>query len=299
MNRKRLTILGIVVIALGVLVFSSLYTVHQTRQVLVLQFGEPKRAIQDPGLHLKWPFVQNVVEYDRRVLDFDPPAEQVILSDQKRIVADAYLRYRISDPLRFFQTVQAETVARSRLSSVVNSALRRVLGNVTLLAVLSDERSEIMANIQTDVNAVAERFGIEVVDVRLRRADLPQEAAQAIYARMRSEREREAREARAQGFEKGQQIRAAADRERTVLIAEAKRTSETTRGDGDQEATLIWADAFGQDPEFFHFYRSMQAYREALQGDDTTMVLSPDSDFFRFFGTYGRAAGADGADGRD
>lgn len=296
MSRSRLTVLGIVVIALGITVFSALFTVHQTRQVLVLQFGEPKRVIQDPGLHLKWPFIQNVVEYDRRVLEFDPQAEQVILSDQKRMVADAYVRYRIADPLKFFQTVQTELVARSRLSSVVNSSLRRVLGNVTLLAVLSAERDEIMSDIQTDVNAAAERLGIEVIDVRLRRADLPQEAAQAIYARMRSEREREAREARAQGFEKGQQIRAAADRERTVLLAEAKRTSETTRGDGDQEATRIWANAFGQDAEFFHFYRSMQAYREALRGDDTTMVLSPDSDFFRFFGTHGRGAVAGGTD---
>lgn len=296
MSRNRLTVLGIVVIALGITVFSALFTVHQTRQVLVLQFGEPKRVIQDPGLHLKWPFIQNVVEYDRRVLEFDPPAEQVILSDQKRMVADAYVRYRISDPLKFFQTVQTELVARSRLSSVVNSSQRRVLGNVTLLAVLSAERDEIMSDIQTDVNAAAQRLGIEIIDVRLRRADLPQEAAQAIYARMRSEREREAREARAQGFEKGQQIRAAADRERTVLLAEAKRTSETTRGDGDQEATRIWADAFGQDAEFFHFYRSMQAYREALRGDDTTMVLSPDSDFFRFFGTHGRGAVAGGTD---
>ncbi len=288
MSRNRLTVFGIIVIALGFVAFSAVFTVHQTRQVLVLQFGEPKRVIQDPGLQFKWPFIQNIVEYERRVLEFDPPAEQVILSDQKRIVADAYVRYKVSDPLKFFQTVQTETVARSRLSSVVNSALRRVLGNVTLLGVLSEERAEIMANIQADVNGAAERLGIEIIDVRLRRADLPQEAAQAIYARMRSEREREAREARAQGFEKGQQIRAAADRERTVLLAEAKRTAETTRGDGDQEATRIWANAFGQDAEFFHFYRSMQAYREALRGDDTTMVLSPDSDFFRFFGTFGR-----------
>ncbi len=288
MSRNRLTILGIIVIVLGVVVYSSVFTVHQTRQVLVLQFGEPKRVIKDPGLRFKWPFVQNIIEYERRVLDFDPPAEQVILSDQKRIVADAYVRYKISDSLKFFQTVQTEQVARARLSSVVNSALRRVLGNVTLLAVLSEERNDIMADIQADVNTAAQRLGIEIIDVRLRRADLPQEAAQAIYARMRSEREREAREARAQGFEKGQQIRAAADRERTVLLAEAKRTSETTRGTGDQQATLIWADAFGQDPKFFHFYRSMQAYREALHGDDTTMVLSPDSDFFRFFGTFGR-----------
>ena len=288
MSRTRLTILGIVIIVLGIVVFSALFTVHQTKQVLVLQFGEPKRVIQDPGLQFKLPFIQNVEEYERRVLDFDPPPEQVILSDQKRLVADAYVRYRIADPLKFFQTVRTEGVARSRLASVVNSSLRRALGNVTLLAVLSDEREQIMANIQKDVNAAAERLGLEIVDVRLRRADLPQEAAQAIYARMRSEREREAREARAQGFEKAQQIRAAADRERTVLLAEAQRTAEITRGEGDQEATLIWADGFGRDPQFFRFYRSMQAYREALKADDTTMVLSPDSDFFRFFGEIGK-----------
>ena len=289
MSRTRLTILGIAIIVLGIVAFSALFTVHQTKQVLVLQFGEPKRVIQEPGLQFKLPFIQNVVEYERRVLEFDPPAEQVILSDQKRLVADAYVRYRISDPLKFFQTVQSEGVARSRLSSVVNSSLRRTLGNVTLLQVLSDEREQIMSNIQTDVNVAAQRLGLEIVDVRLRRADLPQEAAQAIYARMRSEREREAREARAQGFEKAQQIRAAADREKTVLLAEAQRTAESTRGDGDREATLIWADGFGRDAEFFRFYRSMQAYREALKGDDTTMVLSPDSDFFRFFGNISEA----------
>lgn len=288
MSRNRLTILGIIVIVLGFVVFSSVFTVHQTRQVLVLQFGEPKRVIAKPGLQFKWPFIQNVIEYERRVLEYDPPAEQVILSDQKRIVADAYVRYRISDPLQFYRTVLSEAVARSRLSSVVNSSLRRVLGNVTLLQVLSKEREQIMSNIQADVKLAADKFGIEIVDVRLRRADLPPEAAQAIYARMRSEREREAREARAQGFEKGTQIRAAADRERTVLLAEAEKASEIARGDGDQEATKIWADAFGQDPEFFHFYRSMQAYRNALRGDDTTMVLSPDSDFFQYFGTFGR-----------
>jgi len=287
MSRNRLTILGIIVIALGFVVFSSLFIVHQTQQVLVLQFGEPIRVISKPGLQFKWPLVQNVVEYERRVLDFDPPAEQVILSDQKRIVVDAYVRYKIADPLKFFQTVQTEQIARSRLSSVVNSALRGVLGNVTLLSVLSEEREEIMSNIQTKVNASAGRLGIKIVDVRLRAADLPPETAQAIYARMRSEREREAREARAQGFEKGQQIRAAADRERTVLLAEAKKTAEIARGEGDQKATMIWANAFGQDAEFFHFYRSMQAYRQALRADDTTMVLSPDSDFFQFFGTFG------------
>ena len=284
MSRNMLIVLGIVVIFLGIVVNSALFTVHQTKQVILLQFGEPKRVIQEPGLNVKLPFVQNVVEYERRVLEFDPPSEQVILSDQKRIDVDAYLRYRIADPLTFFQRVLSEAGARSRLSSVVNSSLRRVLGNVTLLEVLSEEREKIMANIQVDVNEAAKPFGVEIVDVRIRRADLPEQAAQAIYARMRSEREREAREARAQGFEKAQQIRAAADRERTVLLAEAQKTSEITRGEGERDAVRIYAEAYGRDPEFYGFYRSMQAYREALRAEDTTMVLSPDSEFFRFFG---------------
>lgn len=290
MNRSKLTIAGIVVIVLGIILFSSLFTVHQSKQVLVMQFGDWRRTVQDPGLHAKWPFIQNIIEYDRRVLEFDPPAEQLILSDQKRIDVDAYLRYRISDPLKFFKTVQTEAGVRSRLANVVNSSMRRVLGNVTLLTVLSDERAKVMADIQASVSETGSLLGLEIVDVRIRRADLPEQAAQAIFARMRSEREREAKEARAQGFEKGQQIRAGADRERTVLLAEATKTAEITRGAGDRTATLIYAKAYGRDPKFYHFYRSMQAYREALGGDDTTMVLSPDSEFFRFFGSSrGRA----------
>jgi membrane protease subunit HflC len=284
MSRNKLTILGIVIIVLGVLAFSAVFTVHQTKQVLVLQFGEPIKSITEPGLHFKLPFLQNVVEIERRILSFDPPAETVILADQKRLVVDAFVRYRIDDPLRFYQTVRSERGVLSRLNGVVDSMLRQVLGNVTLLTVLSDERTKIMNDIKLGVNSVAQRFGIEIVDVRLRRADLPEQAAQAIYARMRSEREREAREKRAQGFEKAQQIRSSADRERTVLLAEAEKHSEITRGDGDKTAITVYADAFGHDPEFYAFYRSMQAYRKAFGDDDTTMVLSPDSDFFRFFG---------------
>ena len=198
-----------------------MFTVHQTKQVLVLQFGEPIREIKEAGLHFKLPFLQNVVEIERRILSFDPPAETVILSDQKRLVVDAFVRYRIDDPLKFYQTVRSERGVLSRLNGVVDSSLRQVLGNVSLLTVLSDERTKIMNDIKIGVNDVAQRFGIEIVDVRLRRADLPDQAAQAIYARMRSEREREAREKRAQGFEKAQQIRSSADRERTVLLAES------------------------------------------------------------------------------
>jgi modulator of FtsH protease HflC len=284
MSKNKLTILGILVIVLGIFAFSSIFTVHQTKQVLVLQFGEWKRTIREPGLNFKLPFLQNIVEYERRILSFDPPAETVILSDQKRMIVDAFVRYQIDDPLKFYKTVRSEAGVLSRLNGVVDSSLRRTLGNVTLLTVLSDERIKIMANIQKGVNEVAQRFGINIIDVRLRRADLPDQAAQAIYARMRSEREREAREARAQGFEKAQQIRSSADRERSVLLAEAEKQSEITRGVGDKTAIKIYADAYGLDPEFYAFYRSMQAYRKAFEGDDTTMVLSPDSEFFRYFG---------------
>jgi membrane protease subunit HflC len=286
---------GIVVVVIGFLAFDTLYTVHQTQQVLVLQLGKFIKKVDQPGLHFKLPFLQNIVVYERRVLEADPPKEQVILSDQKRLDVDAYVRYKIDDPLKFFESVRDERVAASRLGNVVNSTLRRVLGNVTLLTVLSDERAKVMQDISNEVNVVAVPLGIEIVDVRIRRADLPEQAAQAVFARMRSEREREAAEARAQGFEKGQRIRASADRERTVLIAEAEKESEITRGAGDKQSYRISAAAYGTDPDFYRFYRSMQAYREALQGDDTTMVLSPDSEFFRYFGAFG----PDGKPGRN
>ncbi len=293
MSRTKQIILGIVVVVVGFGLFGSMFTVHQTQQALVLELGKYKRTITEPGLKFKIPLLQNIVYYERRVLEVDPPKEQVILSDQKRIDVDAYLRYRISDPLRFFQTVRDERVAASRLGNVVNSTLREVLGNRSLLTVLSKDRDEIMSEIKSKVNKVAGPLGITIVDVRIRRADLPEQADQAVFARMRSEREREAREARAQGFEKGQRIRASADRERTVLIAEAEKESEITRGAGDKLSYRIAADAYSQDPEFFRFYRSMQAYRNALQGDDTTMVLSPDSEFFRFFGSLTGGAPAE------
>jgi membrane protease subunit HflC len=288
MNKAKLIVVGIVVIVAGIVLYSSMFTVHETEQVLVLQLGKFQRVIKQPGLHFKMPFVQNIVSYERRVLEADPPKEQVILSDQKRLDVDAYVRYRIADPLKFFQSVTDERLAASRLGNVVNSTLRRVLGNVTLLTVLSGERAKVMSDIRIAVNEVAHPLGIEIIDVRLRRADLPEQAAQAVFARMRSEREQEAREARAQGFEKAQRIRAGADREKTVLLAEAEKESEITRGAGDKLSYRISAQAYSQDPEFYGFYRSMQAYRNALRGEDTTMVLSPDSEFFRYFGTFGK-----------
>lgn len=284
MNNKVLTILGIVGVGLVVVIMSSVFTVHQTEQALVLQFGEAKRVIREPGLKFKTPFVQNVIFYDRRVLDLDPPAEEVIASDQKRLVADAYARYRITDPLKFFQTVGTEAGLRVRLSRIINASLRSVIGSVTLASVLSEERAQIMTAIKDRVNGEAKDFGVDVIDVRLRRTDLPAANSEAVYARMKSERDREAREFRAQGAEIGQRIRSRADRERTVILAEGQKQAQFLRGDGDAISIKIYADAFGQDLEFFAFYRSMQAYRVSL-GSDTTMVLSPDSDFFRFFGS--------------
>ena len=282
MNR-HLTIAGIVGAVLVVVGLMSTFIVHQTEQVIVLRFGNPVRVINEPGLKFKLPLAETLVVFDKRVLDSDPEAEEVIASDQKRLVVDAFARYRIVDPLRFFQTVGNEQGLRARLERVVNGTLRNVIGNVTLTAVLSEERAAIMSEIQKQVQEEAKSFGIDVIDVRIRRADLPQANSEAIFARMKSEREREAREFRAQGAELAQRIRARADRERTVLIADAQKQAQILRGDGDGQQVEIWAKAAGQDPSFFAFYRSMEAYRQAL-GADTTMVLSPDSDFFRFFG---------------
>jgi membrane protease subunit HflC len=276
-----------VVAAIGVVVASStLFTVHQTQQVLITQFGQPIRVIREPGLQVKVPFIQSVIAFDRRLLDFDAPGEEVILGDQRRLIVDSFTRYRITDPLLYFQTVGAtEAGIRARLNSIVQSSLRRVLGNEPLLSVLSTDRTRIMGTIRAQVNEEARRFGIEVTDVRIRRADLPDENTQAILNRMQSERERVAREARAEGAEVAAQVRARADRERTVLIAEAQASADILRGQGENDAIRIFADAFQRDPQFFHFWRSMQAYREAFGegGGDTRLLLSPDSEFFRFF----------------
>lgn len=290
MNRTVLTAIGIVVVVLGILAASAVFTVHQTQQALVVQFGEPRQVIREPGLHFKIPFIQEVKYFDARVLDFGPPAEEVIAADQKRLVVDTYARYKITDPLRFFQTVGTEMGVESRLGSILNSSLRRVVGSRSLASVLSDERSEMVQQIREGANQATREFGIDVIDVRIRRADLPEANAQAIFRRMQSEREREAREFRAQGAELAQRIRARAERERTVLVADAQRQSQTFRGEGDSEAIKIYADAFGRDAEFFAFYRAMEAYRNALGEDGTTVVLSPDSDFFRYFGSIGGVA---------
>jgi modulator of FtsH protease HflC len=293
MNRS-LAAIGIAVAVLLVVATASVFTVSEAQQALVVRFGEVVKVHKDAGLKLKAPFIEDVVFIDKRVLEVDPPTEQVILSDQKRLEVDAFARYRIVDPLVFYRAAQTEGRAEQLLGNTVNASLRRVLGSVTLLALTSQERAQVMQNIQRQVDADAKRYGVEIVDVRIRRADLPEATSQSIYQRMRSEREREAAEFRAQGAEQAQQIRSRAERERTVILAEAQRDAQILRGQGDQQAIQIFAGAFNRDPQFYAFYRSMQAYRDSLGGDDTTMVLSPGNDFLRFFGNADGAGPAEG-----
>src|SRR5438477_8452789 len=289
-NRRILAVVAVVLIVAGIFAMSSLFIVDQTEEALVLQLGQPRRVIREPGLQVKRPFVENVIFYDNRLLDFEPPPEEVIVSDQKRLVVDTYTRYRITDPLLFYQTVSTEAAVRARLNAMVSGSLRRVLGNVTLSALLSHQRPAIMAQIRDEVSAQGKSFGINVIDVRIRRADLPEENSQAIFARMKSEREQQAAQYRGEGAEAAQTVRANAERERTVILADAQRAAQKVRGDGDAESIKIYAGAFGQDKDFFAFYRSMQAYRDALNGRTTSFVLTPDSGFFRFFENLGGTA---------
>ena len=291
MNARLTMIAGIGGVALLFLLLNALFTVHQTQQALVLQFGNPVRILQEPGLHMKVPFVQQVDYFEKRVLDFDAPSVELVLGDQKRLVVDAFARYRITDPLRFRQSVGTELAFRGRLEPIVFSSLRSVLGEAPLFSILSQDRNQLMERIKSEANKALAGFGVELVDVRIKRADLPPENSQAVFQRMQTERQREAKELRAQGAEVGQRIRARADRERRVLIAEAEREAAIARGQGDAEAIRIFAEAYGQNPDFFDFYRSLQAYRDALGDGSTSFVLSPDSEFFRFF--HGRAAAPD------
>ncbi len=267
-----------------VLAYASMFTVYQTDQAIVVQFGEPVRVVSEPGLHFKVPFIQSVISIDRRILDLETSAQEVIAFDQKRLVVDAFARYRVSDPLKFYQTIGAIEGANARLSTLLNSALRRVLGEATSIDIIKDKRAQLMAAVRTQLEAEAQTFGIAIVDTRIRRADLPEQNSLAVYKRMQTERQRQAAEFRAQGNQRYQEIKAKADRDVTVLIAEAQSKGEQTRGDGDAERNRIYAEAFGKDPDFFSFYRSMQAYEEGLRSSDTRMLLRPDSDFFRYFG---------------
>jgi len=284
--------LGLFILAvIGLLVYLSLFVVQQTEQALVLRFGEPVRVILSPGLFAKLPLVDNIEIFDKRLLDLDSPPLEIIASDQKRLVVDAFGRYRIVDPLRFFQSVGTVAIADQRMSVLLNSAVRQVLGEATFESVVRDERSSLMARINDRVNREGQSLGVEIVDVRIRRADLPEANSQAIYQRMQTEREQEATEIRAQGEQAARRIRAEADRTATVIVAEANRESEQIRGDGDAARTTIFAEAYGADPEFFDFYRSMQAYQNGLRSDTTRMLISPDTEFFRYFNNPGGAGG--------
>ena len=273
-----------IIILIGATLFFSIFVVKEVNQAIVLQFGDPKRIILKPGLNFKLPFIQNVVFLDKRVLNLDTPPEEVIASDQKRLIVDAFARFQIIDPLKFYISVGNERVARSRLATIINSRIRNVLGQQKLQTLLSEDRSKQMALIQQGVNNEAENFGIKIVDVRIKRADLPQANSDAIFRRMQTEREREAKEFRAKGAEMAVTITSTADKEVTVILAEAEKKSEIMKGEGDGLKNKIFAEAYGQDAEFFGFYRAMQAYQKALIGGETSMILSPDSEFFKFFG---------------
>ena len=282
---KKILIGALVV--LGVVAYQALFVVQEINQAIVLQFGDPKKIITKPGLNYKIPFIQNVVYLDRRVLNLDNPPEEVIAADQKRLIVDAFARFKIVDPLKFYISVGNERVARSRLATIINSRIRSVLGTQELATLLSTDRAVHMGTIQNDVNTEAQNFGITIVDVRIKRADLPPANSEAIYARMQTERQREAKEFRAQGAEMAAKITSTADKEVTVILANANKQSEIMKGEGDGTRNRIFAQAFGKDPEFFGFYRAMQSYEKALIGGDTSLILSPDSEFFKFFGNTG------------
>ena len=280
MKKIILPLVGVV----AVIAFFSIFIVKEVNQAIVLQFGDPKKIITKPGLNFKLPFIQNVVFLDKRILNLDAPPEEVIASDQKRLIVDAFARFQIIDPLKFYISVGNERVARSRLSTIINSRIRSVLGTQRLQTLLSEDRTKQMALIQEGVNNEAEKFGIKIVDVRIKRADLPQANSNAIFARMQTEREREAKEFRAKGAEMAVTITSTADKEVTVILANAEKKSEIMKGEGDGQRNKIFAQAFGQDPQYFAFYRAMQAYEKALIGGETSLILSPDSEFFKFFG---------------
>ena len=276
-------VIAVLVFAVLIVAYSSLFTVYQTQQALVVRLGQVVRVVSEPGLNVKAPFIDSVIAIDKRILDLEAPAQEVIASDQKRLVVDAFARYRIQDPLRFYQTLGSIQGANSQLAILLNSALRRVLGEASFIQVVRDQRADLMARIRDLINREAASYGIVVVDARIRRADLPEQNSQAVYRRMQTERQREAAEFRAQGAQRAQEIRSRADREVTVLVADATSKSEQIRGEGDATRNQIFADAFNKDADFFAFYRSMQAYDAGLKPSDTRFLLNPDSSFFRYF----------------
>jgi membrane protease subunit HflC len=281
----------IVLLVVAIVGYISIFTVQQTEQTIVLRFGEPVDVITAPGLHFKAPW-NSVINIDNRILDLENPSQEVIASDQKRLVVDAFARYRIKNALRFYQSIGSIQAANIQLTTLLNASLRRVLGEVAFITVVRDEREALMQRIRDQLDKEADGYGIEVVDVRIRRADLPEQNSQAVYERMKTERQREAAEFRAQGGQKAQEIRSKADREATVIIAEANSTAEQTRGAGDAERNRLFAEAYGKDPDFFAFYRSMTAYENGLKSSDTRFLLRPDSEFFRYFGGASGRSGA-------
>ena len=280
----RLIIMGVLLGLLAVVGASSLYTVNQIQQAIVLQFGKPVEVVKEPGLHWKMPFVWDVEYYDKRVLDFNLPLEEPISADQKKMLIDSFARYRIIDPLKAFQTARSEFIIRQRIDALINSAMRSVVGQVPLISLLSDEREQIMLDIRDQVNTEMAQFGIEVIDVRIRRADLPEANSQAIYERMKSQREQAAKKIRSEGSEAAQRIRAEADKDKIVILADARREGEILRGEGEADSTRIYAEAADQDAEFYNFYRSLLAFRRSMEKDGTAMVLAPGSEFLRYFG---------------
>ena len=287
MSDKTLKFLAPLIAVLGFLGYLTFFTVTEVQQAIVLQFGDPKRIIQKAGLNFKIPVIQNVVFLDTRILNLDAPPEEVIASDQKRLIVDAFARFKIKDPLQFYISVGNERVARSRLSTIVNARIRGVLGKEELQTLVSKDRARLMDQITKDVNTEASKLGIEIIDVRIKRADLPQANSEAIYRRMQTERQREAKEFRAEGAEIAQTVKSTADKEVTIILAEANKKAQILKGEGDGQRNKIFANAFGKDPSFFSFYRSMQSYEKSLVGKDTSLILSPDSDFFKYFGKSG------------
>lgn len=276
-------IIGIVAAGFLFVLYNSLFIVDQREQAIITQFGNWVRTVKEPGLGFKTPFIQTVIAFDNRILELDAPPEEVIASDRRRIVVDAFARYRIADPLRYYQSVRIESVARQRLSSILSSSLRGVLGQKALVALLTSERPVLMRSIRDQMRAQAVGLGIEIVDVRIRRADLPKENLDSVFGRMQTERQREAAGIRASGDEEAQRIRSAADKRVTIIKAEATRKSDILRGEGEAERNRILGLAYGRDAEFFEFYRTLKAYEASMEGSNTTMVISPDSPFFKYF----------------
>ena len=287
----RLAVGAAVVIVLGFVLLTMPFIVTQTEQAIVLQFGNPVRVVAEPGLYVKLPW-QSTIDYDKRVLDFDLAAARVTAADQKPMIVDAYSRFRIANPLLFYQTVGTEQAARTRLTPIMSGIVRNIISTVPLADVVSGQREATMRRIREAVNDQTKGFGLAITDVRLRRADLPEANSQAIYARMKSDREREAAQYRADGDRAAAVIRADADRQRTEILAEAQKQAQILRGAGDADSIKIYADAFGKDKDFFSFYRSLEAYKNALAGQDTTFVLSPDDPFFRYLEAPPKAPGA-------